>query len=313
MGDIRNSIITSIIAIVLLVVGLSTGINLDALQVSTLQALGVVCGVSIAYCFLVGEITRNNSQMDKLWSILPIIYSWIVVFKSGFDLRLSVMATLISVWGVRLTMNFAKKGAYSLKFWTGAEDYRWGFLRKNKILGNKLVWAVFDLFFISIYQNLLVLATCLPMVACMNTSVSYNFLDIIFTFALAGFIALETIADKEQMEFQTKKWSMLNSGKKLAELPSPYNKGFNTNGLWAKSRHPNYFAEQSIWIVVYLFCISAGVTTMGLFNWSIIGAALLVLLFIGSSTLGEYISSTKYPEYRKYQKEVNRFIPIKLK
>ena len=37
---------------------------------------------------------------------------------------------------------------------------------------------------------------------------------------------------------------------------------------------------------------------------------MLVFLFIGSSTLGEYISSSKYPEYKKYQKQVNRFIPF---
>ena len=38
-------------------------------QMSTFKMLLIVCGCSIAYCFIVGEITRNYSQMDKLWSL----------------------------------------------------------------------------------------------------------------------------------------------------------------------------------------------------------------------------------------------------
>ena len=26
-------------------------------------------------CFVVGELTRNVSQVDKLWSIVPVLYS----------------------------------------------------------------------------------------------------------------------------------------------------------------------------------------------------------------------------------------------
>ena len=33
-------------------------------------------------CFLVSEITRNYSQVDKLWSLIPIVYGWITVAAS---------------------------------------------------------------------------------------------------------------------------------------------------------------------------------------------------------------------------------------
>ncbi len=163
------------------------------LQKDTMIILAIACGVSILYCFVVGEISRNNSQMDKLWSITPIIYSLIIVIKGWGNYRLLIMAAVIAFWGVRLTYNFAKKGAYSIKFWSGEEDYRWALLRKNKILGNKFVWCLFDLFFISIYQNVLVLAITFPMVAIMESTVAINYLDIIFGLLAFGFVIFELV------------------------------------------------------------------------------------------------------------------------
>ena len=71
-------------------------------------------------------------------------------------------------------------------------------------------------------------------------------------------------------------------------------------------RHPNYAAEQAIWIVFYGFSVIA---TGEIINWSIIGALLLVVLFKSSSDFSEEISEKKYPEYSKYQASVGRFIP----
>ena len=31
-----------------------------------------------ALCFLIGTVTGNVSQVDKLWSIMPVVYVWIV-------------------------------------------------------------------------------------------------------------------------------------------------------------------------------------------------------------------------------------------
>jgi steroid 5-alpha reductase family enzyme len=71
-------------------------------------------------------------------------------------------------------------------------------------------------------------------------------------------------------------------------------------------RHPNYAAEQAIWIVFYLFSVTA---TGEWINWSIVGSVLLVILFKGSSNFSEEISSKKYPKYSDYQKKVGRFLP----
>jgi steroid 5-alpha reductase family enzyme len=305
-------IITVIITLTLSVLGFVLGgPNLSTLQLDTLMILIIVTGISVAYCFIVGEITGNNSQMDKLWSILPIVYAWIIAGKSGMNPRVIVMAILITIWGVRLTLNFAKKGAYSLKFWSGEEDYRWIVLRENPKLKKRWKWALFDLFFISIYQNALVLAISLPLLAVMESTVVFSVFDGIVAALLLGFIILETIADKQQMTFQTKKYEMLKQGNKLEDLPNPYNKGFNTLGLWSRSRHPNYFSEQSIWVVLYFFCISAGVTSYFFFNWTLIGSMFLILLFIGSSMFSEGISLQKYPEYQNYINNVSKYVPLR--
>ena len=287
---------------------LHVGPALDASQLATLKTLGFIAACSAAYCFIAGELTGNNSQMDKLWSLLPIAYAWIIAARGGMSPRLVVMALLATLWGARLTYNFARKGAYKLKFWEGAEDYRWSVVRSGPpFKGNRWGWMLFDLFFISIYQNALILMTTFPALVSMNSTVPFGWIDLLAAVLMLGFILLETVADEQQWAFQTRKWSMIKAGQKLEDLPTPYDKGFNTTGLWSRSRHPNYFAEQSIWASFYLFSIGAG---SGIINWSIIGALLLVVLFQGSSTLAEQISGGKYPQYAAYCKTVSRFLPL---
>ena len=301
--------ISLIIACIIL--GFVNGIKLDNLQLETLKILGIICGASISYCFVAGELSRNNSQMDKLWSVLPIAYVWVTCAMGGFKFRLIIIAVIVTLWGLRLTYNFAKKGAYSIKFWSGEEDYRWIYLRKQKPFTNKFIWGIFDLLFISIFQNVVVLGITLPAVAIMSSTEALSAFDIIAGVLMLGALIYEIIADRQQNAFQTKKYEYLNKGMKLEELPEPYNRGFNVTGLWARSRHPNYIGEQLIWVGLYLFCIGANVCHFGVFNWSITGVMLLIMIFVGSSRMAEGISVTKYAEYASYQKQVFKYLPIR--
>jgi len=90
-----------------------------------------------------------------------------------------------------------------------------------------------------------------------------GWVDYLATALMLFFLIYETIADIQQWNFQSRKWALINQGKELAE---PYKKGFLTTGLWAHSRHPNYFAEQAIWVSFYIFSIASGASR---FNWSI--------------------------------------------
>lgn len=284
------------------------GPALNESQLEVFKLIGIIAGCSALFCFTVGELSGNNSQVDKVWSILPFVYCWIIAVKGGMHPRLVVMAVLATLWGVRLSFNFARKGAYRLKFWEGEEDYRWKILRANPMLKNRVVWMLFDLIFISGYQNAIVLMLTFPALVCMGSTAPFGWIDAVAAVLMFGFIVYETVADEQQWAFHSKKWKMLNAGQKLEDLPEPYNKGFNTIGLWNVSRHPNYLAEQSIWVSLYIFSIGAGI---GIINWSMIGALLLIVLFIASTSLAEEISSSKYPEYPDYCKKVNKYFPGK--
>jgi steroid 5-alpha reductase family enzyme len=79
------------------------------------------------------------------------VYVWVAAFAGGLNDRQVLMASLVSLWGIRLTFNFARKGGYSWRFWEGEEDYRWAELRKNPVFANSFVWFIFNLSFISGY------------------------------------------------------------------------------------------------------------------------------------------------------------------
>ena len=79
--------------------------------------------------------------------------------------------------------------------------------------------------------------------------------------------------------------------------------GFLTTGLFRYSRHPNFFCEQAMWWVYYVFSVAAGA---GVLNWTIAGAASLTLLFQGSTWITEKITLRKYPAYARYQKTTSR-------
>lgn len=259
--------------------------------------------VVVFSCFIVSEITRNYSQVDKLWSLLPPAYSWITVaaFPSA---RTVIMALLVTMWGLRLSYNFHRKGGYNIIPWKGEEDYRWKILRDNSALRGRVRFGMFNLFFISFYQNLIILLFTTPiLLAALHNGLPLGITDIVAALLMFTFLITETVADNQQFRFQTIKRSMPAEADIFTES---LRKGFLTEGLWKYVRHPNFASEQAIWISFYLFGVAASGNWI---NFTLLGPVLLVILFIGSSIMTEKISSSKYPDYSSYQKEVPKFIP----
>ena len=96
------------------------------LPMTPLAVAGAACAVLAAGTWLVSVVTRNYSQVDRLWSVAPPLYIGWFAAQAGFaDPRLDLMTALTALWGVRLTYNFARKGGYR----RGSEDYRWAILR----------------------------------------------------------------------------------------------------------------------------------------------------------------------------------------
>lgn len=258
---------------------------------------------AVLLCFLVSEITRNYSQVDKLWSLMPLIYSIMamVVFPSP---RLLVMTILVSAWGLRLSYNFSRKGGYNIIPWRGAEDYRWKIMQQQPALKGRVRFGLFNLFFISFYQHFLILLFSAPLlIAAGYSRTGLNLVDLAAGSLMLLFLIIETVADNQLFRFHTlKKQKIAATGFYSESL----NKGFFSAGLWRFVRHPNFASEQAIWISFYFFSVAASGKWL---NLTLAGALLLVLLFIGSSELTERISSDKYPGYKAYKKEVPRFIP----
>ncbi|NYE19489.1 DUF1295 domain-containing protein [Microbacterium immunditiarum] len=261
----------------------------------------VVAGVACAFCWITSLITKETSWVDRLWSIVPFVYVWIFAIAgilAGVDAtRLIVMAVLATLWGVRLTYNFARKGGY-----TGMEDYRWAILRARM---KPWQFQLFNLFFIVLYQNALLVLITLPAYIAYLNPAAFTGWDAAFAALLIAFLVGEFVADQQQWEF--------HQAKKAAG--GHLEPGFVTTGLWRFSRHPNFFFEQAQWWTFYALGATAAVASGlgfwgGAFNWTILGAFLLTVLFIGSTIFTESISASKYPAYGDYRRTTSMIVPL---
>jgi steroid 5-alpha reductase family enzyme len=308
MNIVGTAILLIVTLLVVPVISSYTGTSLGPAETAALHSVMMILLTAWIACFALGELTNNVSQVDKLWSLLPIAYAWTVAAHGDYSPRLLLMAILVTAWGLRLTYNFSRHGAYRLKFWTGHEDYRWQVLREKPEFQPRWKWTFFNLGFISGYQNILILLMTLPtIVALQYAGTPLGWLDYLAASSMLLMLVIETVADQQQWRYQTAKKALIETGRPLT---GRYAKGFLDSGLWAWSRHPNYFAEQGIWISFYLFSVAASGQWI---NWSISGCILLVILFRGSSNFSEEISAGKYPQYADYQQNVPRFIPIKFR
>ncbi len=254
-------------------------------------------------CFIVSEITRNYSQVDKLWSLVPIGYSWIT-FAAYPTARIFMMASLVTIWGLRLSYNFYRKGGYNIIPWKGSEDYRWQIMRERSELRGRFRFGLFNLLFISFYQNILILLFSTPLLlAALYNDKPLTVIDITAAVLMLLFITTEGIADNQLFRFHTEKSGGVKGSKRYN---ASLDKGFMSEGLWKSIRHPNFASEQAIWISFYFFGVAASGKW---FNPTIAGPLLLVLLFMGSTSLTESISRGKYPGYDAYRMEVPKFFP----
>ena len=259
---------------------------------SDLTLAVLVCLALIVGTWLVSNFTGNHSQVDRLWSVAPPAYAILFAAATHFtNLRVDLAAALVTLWGVRLTYNFWRKGGYR----RGSEDYRWAVLRAR--LG-PTGFAVFNATFIAPFQNVLLLALAFPVWCAAHGTRPLGWLDAL---AAVGFVVLlcgETIADRQQWDFHAEK-----ARRQAAGEPGP---AFLTTGFFRYSRHPNFFCEISLWWCVWLFSVAAGVP----WYTGIACPVTLTLLFQGSTTMTERITRAKYAAYAEYQRTTSRLVPL---
>jgi steroid 5-alpha reductase family enzyme len=251
-----------------------------------------IAGAVTLAVWIASLITKDTSWVDRIWSIVPVVYVWVFAGAAGLaDARLDVMAIIVTIWGARLTFNFARKGGYN-----GVEDYRWAVLR-----GQMKPWQfqLFNFFFISLYQNVILLLIALPAFTAFENRSAFGALDLVLAIAFVVLTVGETTADQQQWNFQLRKKAQVDAG----GTPNPR---FLQSGLFRVSRHPNFFFEQAQWWVLFFFGASAAGSIL---QWTVAGPFLLTILFVGSTIFTENISKSKYPEYADYQRRTSAIIP----
>lgn len=277
---------------------------------------------------VVSEVNKNYSQVDRCWSLLPTAYNVhyaIWAHMAGLKTqKLDLLLIVSTIWSVsifralfgviqlilqaRLTYNYWRKGGYSV----GSEDYRWLIVKKK--IGSTLFFLL-NVTFIASIQSLLLFSITTPTyillltsrIATMRNESALETGDIIAAGVMLAFIGISAVSDEQQWNYQNAKQEY----KKTAKIPKGYSqteleRGFLTRGLFALSRHPNFAAEQSVWVALHGWsCYSTEMP----FNWSGIGALSYLLLFQGSTWLTEILSTQKYPDYKSYKEQVGMFFP----
>jgi steroid 5-alpha reductase family enzyme len=157
--------------------------------------LSLVLGVVF---FVVSEVNRNYSQVDRLWSILPATYVLhfnIWARQHGVaNSKLDLLLLTTSVWSTRLTFNYWRRGGYSI----GSEDYRWNII-KAQIGGVGMF--VLNITFISFVQSVLLLLIASPgyiqlLVSRIDPGLQVP--DIIFASIILSLVLIEFTADQQQ-------------------------------------------------------------------------------------------------------------------
>ena len=264
-------------------VGTPYGIALD---------LGIVLAIA---CWVLSILTREYSWVDRLWSVVPAVYCLIVAIDLEFQsARVNVMTVLATMWGIRLTFNYARKGGY----WIGGEDYRWIYLRKQM---SKLEFQLVNVVVVAVGQMAVVWLFTSPVhQAWVHSTQPMGWLDFVAAGVFLALLIFESIADAQMWRFQQNKKRLIKEG---VEVKQP----FIDSGLFGFSRHPSYFCEMGMWVTFYAFAVSSS----GQFwHWTGLGCLLLILVFQGSTRLAEKISGKKYPTYSKYQARVPKLIPF---
>ncbi|EPY43599.1 hypothetical protein AGDE_00322 [Angomonas deanei] len=253
--------------------------------------------------FVASHCNDNYSWVDRTWSIVPVVYAWIQWYYSytaaaGAPLWSTafLFCVILTVWGVRLTFNFWRRGGYA----RGGEDYRWLFVRTWPLLSTcPLLWTLFNFFVISLFQTWLLWAITLPVSRLPVTGVTFR--DALYAAAALVLICFETLFDNAQWRYQCAKRA---PGKKDKELTY----GFCVTGLFGYSRHLNVFCEGALWIVLSLAAYSQPVSSFPPYMW--LGCVVLELLTLFSTgIITEHLTKQKYPRYAIYQRTTPMLIP----
>lgn len=216
--------------------------------------------------YVVSVLQKRNDIADVAWGLGFILVS-IVNLLLNPSTKLLISSLLITIWGIRLASHIYQRNKNK------KEDYRYKQFKQNPY------------FKVFVTQGFFMWLISWPL---MWSNMALNWFNVVGVFVWVAGLYFEATADKQLKEF----------------IQKPSNKGkILQTGLWALSRHPNYFGEVTMWWGIWLL-------NMGNNWWSIIGP--LTITFLITKVSGVPLLEKKYEanqEFQEYKKRVSVFIP----
>ncbi|MBP6880890.1 DUF1295 domain-containing protein [Candidatus Saccharibacteria bacterium] len=261
-------------------------------MIETLLAAALVIFIYFNALYIFAQIKKDNSIVDIGWGFGFVLIAWsMLLLSNNWQTRSLLVVGLVSAWGVRLLAHIYSRNSKSGEDWRYAQwrkDWgRWVYIR-----------AYFQIFML---QAVMMFIISLPVIHAVTTmqsndsAWSWLILPGVLIWIFGFF--MEAIADYHLKMH-------LRYGKK----------GLLTQGVWAFSRHPNYFGEAMQWWGIGLISL-ASMETLG---WNFPGCGLWVLLGpITITLLLRYVSGVpilekKYEnrkEFKEYAKKTPIFFP----
>jgi steroid 5-alpha reductase family enzyme len=247
--------------------------------------IALVADVAATVVVFAFSVALNNSSMyDPYWSVAPIPIGVYFALGPTPSPRAVLALTLVTCWGARLTYNF-------LRGWQGLghEDWRYVLMRQKT---GRAYWVV-SLLGIHLFPTLIVFGGCLPLYAAFAPNArALNALDLLACLVTALAIAIEALADAQLRRFR------LRGDRSPEEVMD--------QGLWARSRHPNYFGEMLFWWGLFVFALAADPSNA----WTGIGALAITVMFnVVSLRLLETRMIERRPAYAERVRQLPAFVP----
>lgn len=241
----------------------------------------MACGWAISFF-----MKKNTSPADIFWGLGFTLLAWhTLLFAEGYLYRKILIAVLVSIWGIRLSYLYASRNR------RGEVDWRYADARKK--YGNKIWWiSLIGLYgFLNQANVIWVMSLSIQVGQIYPQPADLTWLDGFGTLIWLVGLSFEVLADHQLAAFKA--------------LPENHGKLFR-EGLWAYSRHPNYFGEVLIWWGIFLVASS----NLGAV-WTIVSPLTITILmkFWTGVPLMEKRHVEVYSEYGDYMRTTNALFP----